>query len=146
MLSILKNRTFLLFFIGNVSPRGATILSRPWTERPVASATFKISGGFEIGIAGIANSEHLIAICDAAPPNFVIKPLIFFEKIQSNPGSAFSNNTILLKILSYSSGASDSASINSDVIFLLVIKLGLAERNSTNSRSFFSKIKDGNFT
>ena len=45
--------------------------------------------------AGISNSEHLMVICEAAPPYFVIKPLIPWRKIQSYPGSAPSIRTIL---------------------------------------------------
>ena len=48
--------------------------------------------------AGSKNSAERIAICEFAPPYLVIKPAIFFEKIQSNPGSAFSIRTILLAI------------------------------------------------
>ena len=40
--------------------------------------------------AGILSSLHLIDICEFAPPNFVINPLIGKLKSQSKPGSAFS--------------------------------------------------------
>ena len=50
-------------------------------------------------IAGIPNSEHLIDMCELKPPYLVIKPLILWLKIKSNPGSAFSIHTILFEIL-----------------------------------------------
>ena len=34
--------------------------------------------------AGIFNSEHLIAMCDATPPYIVIKPSIFFVKMDDH--------------------------------------------------------------
>ena len=46
-------------------------------------------------IAGILSSSHLIDIWELTPPNLVISPLTPFEKIQSNPGSAFSITAIL---------------------------------------------------
>lgn len=45
--------------------------------------------------AGIPISAQRIAIWEFDPPNFVINPAIPLEKIQSNPGSALSMQTIL---------------------------------------------------
>ena len=48
--------------------------------------------------AGKPNSVHLIAICEFGPPYWVISPLIFLLKIQSNPGSADSIQTIIFSM------------------------------------------------
>ena len=49
--------------------------------------------------AGNPISAHLIDMCDATPPYFVIRPAGFFVNIQSKPGSAFSINKILFFIV-----------------------------------------------
>ena len=69
--------------------------------------------------AGRPNSAHLIAIWEAIPPYFVINPAGFFEKIQSNPGSAFSIN-INLESISTDVSILSNRSVTS-VTFLLVI-------------------------
>ena len=45
--------------------------------------------------AGSPNSAHRMAICEFAPPNLVTSPAISCDRIQSNPGSAFSIAMIL---------------------------------------------------
>ena len=49
--------------------------------------------------AGKFSSPHLIAICDATPPYFVINPAGEKLKIQSKPGSAFSIKIIELELI-----------------------------------------------
>ena len=95
-------------------------------------------------IAGIFNSSHLIDICELTPPNLVIRPFIPFEKIQSNPGSAFSITAILFfKIIFFDL---PSKIIILPEIFLSEIKLGLDNNIDDTKKSLLETIRYGNFT
>ena len=65
---------------------------------------------------------HLIVICELAPPYCVIRPFILKLKIKSKPGSAFSNNIILLSKLFFNSFSKKNTSA---FTFFSVTKFGI---------------------